>query len=70
MIKKLTMSVIHVKTGNLIIVIPGARILMMVVIKLKEASRDARPRICKENIQKSGPISPITSANRVSVSGA
>jgi hypothetical protein len=34
-----------VKTGSLIMVIPGALILIMVVIKLKEAKRDAIPRI-------------------------
>ena len=44
--------------------------LMMVVIKLKEAKSEAMPRSCKEKIQKSGPISPITSAKRGSVSGA
>ena len=68
--KKLTTRVIQVKTGSLIMVIPGARMLMMVVMKLKDARRDATPRICKEKIQKSGPISAMTSANRVSVRGA
>ena len=70
MIRKLTIRVIHVKTGSLIMVIPGARMLIMVVMKLKDASNDATPRICRAKIQKSGPISPITSAKRVSVRGA
>ena len=68
--RKLTISVIQVKTGNLIIVMPGARMLMMVVMKLKEASSDATPSNWREKIQKSGPMSPITSANLVSVRGA
>ena len=70
MIKKLTINVIHVNTGKRIMVMPGARMFMMVVMKLKDASKEATPRICSEKIQKSGPISPTTSAKRVSVSGA
>ena len=70
MIRKLTIRVIQVKTGILIMVMPGARMLMIVVMKLKEARRLASPSICNEKIQKSGPISPSTSAKRVSVKGA
>ena len=70
MMRKLTIKVIQVNNGSLIIVMPGARMLMMVVMKLKEASKEATPRICREKTQKSGPISPITSAKRVSVRGA
>ena len=68
--KKLTMRVIQVNTGRRIIVMPGALMLIMVVIKLKEASKEAIPKTWREKIQKSGPISPTTSANLVSVSGA
>ena len=45
MMRKLTINVIQVKTGSLIMVMPGARILIIVVMKLNEASSEARPRI-------------------------
>ena len=44
-------SVIHVKTGSRIIVIPGARILMIVTIKLSEAAMEATPRSCRPMTQ-------------------
>ena len=47
--RKLTTRVIQVNTGSFIMVIPGARILIMVVMKLKEAKREATPRIWREN---------------------
>ena len=40
-------------TGMRIRVMPGARMLMMVTMKLKPASIDAMPRICRPSIQKS-----------------
>ncbi len=43
MIRKLTINVIQVKTGILIKVMPGALMLMMVTMKLNDASKDARP---------------------------
>ena len=70
MMRKLTIKVIQVNKGSLIIVMPGARMLIMVVIKLNEAKREAIPKIWREKTQKSGPMSPITSANLVSVRGA
>ena len=38
-------NVIHVNTGKRIIVIPFARMLMIVQMKLKEAASEAMPRI-------------------------
>ena len=60
-------SVIHVNTGSLIIVRPGARMLRMVVMKLNEPAREAIPRICKPMIQKSVPM-PVS--NCFEVNGA
>ena len=66
MINRETIKVIQVKTGSRIIFKPGARILMMVTMKLKEAEREATPRICRPIIQKSVPA-PV---NSLSVIGA
>ena len=51
--RKLTTRVIQVKTGSLIIVIPGALILMMVVMKLIAPKMDDAPDKCKAKIAKS-----------------
>ena len=40
-------SVIQVKTGRRIIVMPGARRLMMVTMKLSAAAIEATPRSCR-----------------------
>ena len=48
-----TTSDIQMKTGMRIRVMPGARMLTMVTMKLKPASMDAMPRICSPSIQKS-----------------
>ena len=56
MIKNDVTSVIHENAGSRIIVIPGARILMIVVMKLNAAASDATPSNCKLNSQKSDPI--------------
>ena len=40
-------SVIHVKTGRRIIVMPGARRLMMVTMKLSAAAMEATPSSCR-----------------------
>ena len=49
--RKDVMSVIHTKTGNRIIVMPGARMLMIVTMKFSEAAIDATPRSCRPMIQ-------------------
>ena len=64
--KKLTTKVIEVVTGSLIIVIPGARVDDS-GDEIKGSEERCNSRY--EKIQKSGPISAITSANRVSVRG-
>jgi hypothetical protein len=46
MIRKEVTSVIHVNTGSRIIVMPGARMLMIVTMKFSEAAIDATPRSC------------------------
>ncbi len=46
-------KLIHVKIGIRIIVMPGARMLMIVAMKLKPAAREAMPRICNPRAQKS-----------------
>ena len=46
-IRNAVTSVIHVKTGRRIIVRPGARMLMMVVMKLSEAAIEATPSSCR-----------------------
>ena len=43
--RKFTTSVIHVNTGMRMKLIPGARILMMVTIRLTALVSDAMPRI-------------------------
>ena len=48
-----TTSTIHTKTGMRISVIPGARMLKMVVMKLTPAIIEAAPRICRPSSQKS-----------------
>ena len=48
-------SVIQVNTGRRIMVIPLARMLMMVQMKLKEAASEAMPRTWMPMIQKSVP---------------
>jgi len=40
-----TTRVIHTNTGSRIMVMPGARMLRMVTMKLKPAARDETPRI-------------------------
>jgi hypothetical protein len=44
---------IQMNTGMRMRVMPGARMLTMVTMKLKPASMDAMPRICRPSIQKS-----------------
>jgi hypothetical protein len=46
-------SVIHVKTGMRIRVMPGARMLRMVTMRFTAPTVDAMPRICRPNTQKS-----------------
>ena len=53
--RKAVTNVIQVNSGILIKVIPGARMLIMVTIKLKAEASDAIPRTCRLNIQKSTP---------------
>ncbi len=67
MIKKLVINVIQVNTGKRIICMPGARMLMIVVMKLKEAASEAMPSTCKPRIQKSAPMPGLY---LVEVSGA
>jgi hypothetical protein len=46
-------KLIQMNTGMRMRVMPGARMLMIVTRKLKPASIDERPRICRPSIQKS-----------------
>ncbi len=46
-------KLIQTNTGIRMRVMPGARMLMIVTRKLKPASIDERPRICRPSIQKS-----------------
>ena len=48
-------SVIQVNSGIRMRVIPGARMLRMVTMKLNAAANEAMPRSCKLMIQKSMP---------------
>ena len=48
-----TTSVIHTNTGMRIKVIPGARMLRMVTMKLTAAITDETPRISRLRVQKS-----------------
>ena len=50
-----TTSVIHTNTGMRIRVIPGARMLRMVTMKLTAAIMDETPRISRLRSQKSTP---------------
>jgi hypothetical protein len=59
MMRKDVISVIHVKTGRRIMLRPGARMLMMVVMKLNDPASEASPRICRPMIQKSVPMSGL-----------
>ena len=38
--------VIHTNTGSLIIVMPGARMLIIVTMKFSDAAMEATPRSC------------------------
>ena len=51
-----TTRIIHVNTGIFISVIPGARMLSTVTMRLIEPIKDAIPAICKPIIQKSTPL--------------
>ena len=53
--RKDVMSVIHVKSGIRISDMPGARMLIMVTMKLKAAASDAMPSTCRLIAQKSMP---------------
>ena len=53
MMRKDVISVIHVNTGRRIIVMPGARRLMMVTMKFSAAAMEATPSSCRPRIQKS-----------------
>ena len=55
-IRMFVMKVIHVNKGRRIKDIPGARMLIIVTRKLKDAARDAMPSTCKLTIQKSIPV--------------
>ena len=48
-----TTNDIHVNIGMRIRFMPGARMLMIVVMKLNAAASDATPRICRPSTQKS-----------------
>jgi hypothetical protein len=50
-----TTSVIHVKTGNRIMLMPGARRFRIVTRKLKPAASEPIPRIWRPKSQKSMP---------------
>ncbi len=52
-IRNCVTKLIHVKIGMRMNVMPGARRLMIVVMKLKPAASDERPRICRPSTQKS-----------------
>ena len=49
-------STIHVKIGIFIKVMPGARMLMTVTIRLMALVSDAMPVICNPSVQKSMPF--------------
>ena len=59
MIRNAVISVIHVKTGRRIIVMPGARRLMMVTMKLREPMTEETPRICRPMTQRSVEMSLV-----------
>ena len=52
-IRKLVTSAIQLNSGTRIMRMPGARMLMIVVMKLTPPMIDATPRICSPNPQKS-----------------
>lgn len=58
-IRKAVTNVIHVNTGNRIMVMPGARKLMMVTMKLRDPMTDETPRTCSPMIQRSVDISVV-----------
>jgi len=58
-IKKAVIKVIQVKTGRRIIVMPGARRLMIVTMKLSEPMTDETPSTCKPSTQRSVDISVL-----------
>ena len=49
--RKETISVIHAKTGSFIMLMPGARMLTMVTMKLNAAAREETPNTCNPSIQ-------------------
>ena len=51
----LVISAVQVNSGMRMAVMPGARRFTMVAMKLMEAIREARPRICRPITQKSVP---------------
>ena len=53
--KNCTTVIIQVKIGIFMSVIPGARMLSTVTIRLMAPVNDAMPAICKPNVQKSTP---------------
>ena len=67
MIRNPVISVIQTNMGMRLNVMPGARMLMIVTMKLMEARIDETPRIWSPNAQKS---TACVSANSVAVSGA
>ena len=56
MIRNEVTSVIHTKTGMRKSVIPGARMLIIVTMKLKPPAIDATPKIRSPKAQKSIPV--------------
>ncbi len=67
MSRKLVTSVIQVNTGRRIMVRPGARRLMIVTMKLSEATMEETPSTCRPSTQKSVASSGV---NCLDVSGA
>ncbi len=51
-----TTRIIQVNTGNFIMVIPGARMLSTVTMRLMEPISEPRPAICRPSVQKSTPL--------------
>ena len=67
MIRNAVIMLIHTNMGMRFRVIPGARMLMMVTMKLIEARMEEMPRIWSPNAQKS---MACVASKAVSVSGA
>ena len=59
MSRKLVISAIQVNTGTRIIVMPGARRLMIVVMKFSEATMDDTPSTCRPTVQRSAEMSGV-----------